>query len=177
MSMIARPEGAAHRMRCCLLLSVVLLAGESAADERHGVGDRIENFTLEDQHGVAHSLDEPVAILLFSRDMEGGDVLKEALEETPPGFLAERQAVYVSDISGMPRLITRMFAIPSMRDRSYSVWLDRDGDATARLPTERGKATLIFCRDREITRVEHLAAPEDVRRVLGQTKSSPGESE
>ena len=102
---------------------------------------------------------------------------KEALEETPPGFLAERQAVYVSAISGMPRLITRMFAIPSMRDRSYSVWLDRDGDATARLPTERGKATLIFFRDREITRVEHLATPEDVRRVLGQTKSSPDESE
>ena len=70
-----------------------------------------------------------------------------------------------------------MFAVPRMRDRPYSMWLDRDGNATARLPDEEGKATLIFCRDREITRVEHLATPEAVQRALGRMKPPPSVSE
>ena len=152
-------------LAAAVFVCFLLLAGQAAA-EPLDVGDRIATFTLEDQHGASHTFDENVHILLFSRDMEGGKLLKEALAETPAGFLDERHAIYVSDISGMPGLVARMIAIPRMRDRAYPMWLDRDGEATARLPDEEGKATLVFCRDRAITRIEHLATAEEVRALL-----------
>jgi hypothetical protein len=107
-----------------------------------------------------------VAIVLFSRDMDGGDLLKEALADAPEGFLRQKRAIYVSDISGMPGLVARMFAIPAMRGRPYAMWLDREGDVLTRLPDEPGKATLLFVDDREITRIEHLSSAAAVREAL-----------
>ena len=150
------------------VISILVLAVASAAGaEPYVVGDRIEPFTLEDQYGESHTLDESVAIIAFSRDMDGGDLLKAALEDAPEGFLTGMNAVYVSDISGMPGLIARMFAIPSMRKRPYSLWLDRDGKATALLPDEEGKATLVYLSKLEITRIATLETSQEIRSQLG----------
>jgi hypothetical protein len=159
-------EGSTRCVRALLIVCLLLLLAGVAGAEPYTIGDHIEPFTLEDQHGVSHTLDGDVAVLLFSRDMKGGDALKAALADAPEGFLAERRAIYISDISGMPAIISRMFAIPGMRDRAYPMWLDRDGETTARLPDERGKATLIFCDDQVITSVAHLETPEEVRTAL-----------
>ena len=73
-------------MRALFFVTPLLLA--LAADaEPYGVGDVVEPFELEDQHGVSHRVDETVALILFSRDMDGGDLLKEALKKAPEGFL------------------------------------------------------------------------------------------
>ena len=74
--------------------------------------------------------------------------------------------MYVADISGMPGLVARMFAVPSMRKRPYPMLLDRDGEITARLPDVEGSATLIFCDDLQVTRVLHLTQSSEVRREL-----------
>jgi hypothetical protein len=144
------------------LLVVAIRAGAAPV----GQGDVIEPFSLEDQHGTAHRVDGSVAIILFSRDMAGGDVLKEALKDAPPEALSNVHAVYVADISGMPRLVARLFAIPSMRRRPYSMLLDRDGSKTAVFPDLEGQATLIFLDALKVTHVLHLATPSDVRQEL-----------
>jgi hypothetical protein len=158
------------------VISILVLAVASAAGaEPYAVGDRIEPFTLEDQYGESHALDESVAIILFSRDMDGGDLLKAALEDVPEGFLTGMNAVYVSDISGMPGLIARLFAIPSMRKRPYALWLDRDGVATALFPDEEGKATFVYLSGLEITRIAYLETSQEIRSQLGLSKPDSGD--
>ena len=123
-------------------------------------------FSLEDQHGVIHAVDDATRVILFSREMKGGNTLKQALADAGEGFLGSRAAVYIADISGMPRLIARIFAIPRMRERPYAVLLDRDGTATARLPDVEGSATLIFVEGLTIQRIEHLETPAGVLDAL-----------
>ena len=79
-------------------------------------------------------------------------------EESPKGWLPQHHVLYVADIHGMPSFIARMFAIPSMQKRPYPMLLDRDGAATARFPSEEGKATLLFLEDR-VHPVRSLRAP------------------
>ena len=67
-----------------VLLISLLFVAPSASAEPYTAGDRIEPFSLDDQHGETHQVDAAVAILLFSRDMPGGDVLKAALMEKVP---------------------------------------------------------------------------------------------
>ncbi len=55
-----------------------------ATADAYGVGSRIPPLSAEDQHGTPHRIDASVRIVLFSRDMLGGDVLKSALEESDP---------------------------------------------------------------------------------------------
>jgi hypothetical protein len=146
-------------------LALCLLAAPAAAQPL-AVGDHIEAFTLEDQHGVPRTVDAAVAVVLFSRDMEGGEVLKQALADAPPDLLASRRAVYVADISAMPGIVARMFALPKMKKRPYPILLDRKGQATARLPDIEGSATLIFLDDLAIDRVLYLSDPTQVRQEL-----------
>jgi hypothetical protein len=143
-----------------------LFAAFVARAEPLAVGARLAPFTLEDQDEVARTVDEQTRLILFSRDMKGGKLLKEALSEVEADALASRGAVYVADISGMPKLVARLFALPSMRRRPYPMLLDRDGSTTASLPDVEGRATLIFLERLEIVRIEHVAAAEDVRESL-----------
>ncbi len=142
------------------------LMGDAAFAEHYAVGDEIEPFTLEDQHGESRSVDASVKVILFSRDMEGGDFLKEGLAEVAPDYLNGQKAIYVADISGMPRLIATLFAIPAMRNRPYSMLLDRDGETTARLPDVEGQATLIFLDRLTVRRIVHVTEAPAVQREL-----------
>ena len=149
------------------LLIVSTLAAGVAFAQSVGVGDRIAPLSLEDQHGVLRAVDEASRVVLFSRDMDGGKLLKQALADTEAGFLESRQAVYVADISGMPKMVARLFALPSMRRRPYPMLLDRTGEATRALPDVEEKATLIFLDALEVERIEHLDSSEAVRAALG----------
>ncbi len=163
-------------VRPAVLLSVAVLGfgfclSASADDEApvsaYRVGDAVEAFTLEDQHGESASVDTTTRVVLFSRDMEGGEILKAALEEVSAETLADRGAVYVSDISGMPSLVANLFALPAMRRRPYDMLLDRDGQTTARLPDVVGRATLIHLSEGRIERVLYASDVETVHESLG----------
>lgn len=148
-----------------LTFSAVLMA-DAAFAQYYAVGEAIAPFTLEDQHGKSRTVDASARVILFSRGMEAGDVLKQGLAGVEPEYLNGKQAVYVADISRMPGLIARMFAIPAMRDRPYSMLLDRDGQTTARLPDVEGQATLIFLDRLTVQRIVHVAEALAVRREL-----------
>jgi hypothetical protein len=149
------------------LLTLIIDTAAYAEPEFYGVGDRLPEIVLRDQHDHEDAVDASTRILLFSRDMDGGKLLQSALEGTDAEVLAEQDAVYLSDISGMPSLIARLFAVPSMRKRPYSMLLDRSGEATERIPDVEEKATVIFLKDLRIERIEHVDSADGVRALIG----------
>ncbi|WEK28215.1 MAG: FAD/FMN-containing dehydrogenase [Candidatus Pseudomonas phytovorans] len=102
-------------------------------------GEKLAPWSLLDQHDQAYSLDTSTHILLVARDMDGAKLVKAALAEQPKGYLEARDAVFVADIQGMPALISKLFAIPAMRDYNYRVLLDRDGRVAGRYPGQDGQ--------------------------------------
>lgn len=110
-------------MKRWILLGVALLAASVQAVEP---GERLAPWTLSDQFEQAYTLDDDLRILLVARSMDGAKLLNAALEGQAKGYLEARQALFVADISGMPSLIGKLFAIPAMRDYSYRVLLDRE---------------------------------------------------
>lgn len=110
-------------MRAWLLLGLVLLVGSAHALEN---GERLAPWTLSDQFDRPYTLDDQLHILLVTRSMDGAKLVKAALDGRPTGYLEARRALFVADISGMPGLIGKLFAIPAMRDYRYRVLLDRE---------------------------------------------------
>src|SRR5262245_10660509 len=102
-------RASAQRLLVPVLALSALLVGGRAFAQPYAVGDAIAPLTLEDQHGKSRTVDDSVKVLLFSRDMDGGDVLKKGLADVEPGYLDGKSAVYVADISRMPGLIAKMF--------------------------------------------------------------------
>ncbi|PLY04708.1 MAG: hypothetical protein C0622_02405 [Desulfuromonas sp.] len=150
---------------CLSILLVTIIANTALAGE-YTVGDVIEPIRLDDQHGMSRTVDVADKIILFSRDKKGADLLKHGLQDVSLDCLREKDVVYVADISGMPRLIAWLLAIPRMRDLPYPILLDRDGTQTARLPDVEGQATFIFIDRFSITRIVHVADVPAVKREL-----------
>lgn len=118
-------------MRICVGLILGLLATFSHALE---VGERLAPWTLLDQYDQPYSLDDGLQVLLVARSMDGGKLVKAALEGQPKGYLEARRAVFVADISRMPSMVSSLFAVPAMRDYSYRVLLDRESRVVSRYP-------------------------------------------
>lgn len=139
-------------MRAPLILLSLLVIASTAAAQVAGVGSTLSPRIFEDQHGEEHALDESLRLVVFARDMDASDLVKEALAETTGEQLSKRGIATVSDISGMPKLVARLFALPAMRKRAYPMWLDRDGSKTADLPSEPGRVSLLRLERLQVTR-------------------------
>ncbi len=157
-----------------ILFFLLLGALAAAAEAPYAIGERIAAFELEDQFGEAGVVDESVRFLLFSRDMEGGKILRRAVEGQTRETLAGLRAVYVADIHRMPGLIARIFAIPRMRRRGYPMLLDREGVITERLPDREGEATVLELNHLTLVAVHHFDDPEAVRTQLGLAPAMTG---
>ncbi|QBF27304.1 FAD/FMN-containing dehydrogenase [Pseudomonas tructae] len=144
-----------------LLMSLMpLLAG--AAE----VGERLAPFTLLDQHDQAYSLNEQTRVLLVARNMDGAKLVSAAVGEQPKGYLEARDAVFVADIQRMPALISKLFAIPAMRDYSYRVVLDRDGKVVARYPGAEDKVLWIELEQGKVMAQKEYASAEELAGAL-----------
>ena len=128
---------------------------------------RGKGAVLEDQHGATGTIDDETRQVLFTRDMDAGDVVKAALAHDGAALLAAGGTVYVADISGMPSLVRRLFALPKMRKRENSMVPDTDGEATRRIPGKSGSATLIGLDGLKITSLRYLADIDELKATLG----------
>jgi hypothetical protein len=104
--------------------------------------------------------------VLLTRDMDAGGFVRAALAEEGAAKLARAGAVYVADVHRMPAPIRRLFSLPRMRERPYRVLLDTDGEPTAALPSESGKATWIRLDGLRVVELRFLATAADVAAAL-----------
>ncbi len=147
----------------CLWLPFLALpsVAEEAA-EAWRVGDTLPAFSLEDCHGDLHCLEPATNWLFYSRDRAGDEILDLAVKEHALGQLNSGEAVYMADISGMPGIITKLFALPAMRKRDYPILLDHEGEATARLPHREEQLTILRLQGLRITGIAYAADANEV---------------
>jgi len=153
-------------MKLALIVAFAAFVAGPASADPYAVGSQLPVLELEDQHGTAHTVDETVRRVLVTRDMDAGRIAKAALEEAGAPLLEELASVYVSDVSRMPGVIRSLFAMPSLRRRPYPILLDLDGLATADVPSEDGKVTVIDLESLRIARIRYLGESEAVLDAL-----------
>jgi hypothetical protein len=150
-------------MRVALLVLLCLLSSAALALEP---GERLAPWTLLDQHDAPYTLNEQTRILLVARDMDGAKLVDDALQGTPKGYLDERQAVFLADISRMPGLIATLFALPKMRDYSYRILLDRDARIAPRYPAGEGEVLWLQLKDGKLVEQQVFREAEALKTAL-----------
>lgn len=131
-------------MKAATLLLLCLLSSVALAMEP---GERLAPWTLLDQFDAPYTLNDETHILLVARDMDGAKLVNAALEGQPKGYLEQRQAVFLADISRMPSVIATLFALPKMRDYNYRILLDRNARIAPRYPAGEGEVLWLQLED------------------------------
>lgn len=140
-------------------LSLLLLAGIARA-EPYAVGSVLPRIELPDQHGEARAIDDSVRVVVFTREMKAGDVVKKAVEKAGPDLFDRNGAVYVVDVKGMPAIIRTLFALPAMRRRPYKLLVDDEGAKTADIPSSEGKPTVLVLDKLRVTGLSNPATAD-----------------
>lgn len=117
--------------------------------------DNIGSFTLQDQFDKKHTVDSSIKTMIISFEKATNADMNEFLSAKEEGFLAKNNTVFIADISGMPSLITTLFALPKMRDYKYPVLLIYDEDDN-KFSYQEDKFTLYKLQDGVITSVEYI---------------------
>jgi hypothetical protein len=156
---------------CLLAVAVDSPAGATVTEpcppaRKLTIGDALPTLDLRDQHGVEAPIDASTSLMLFTRDMDGGGLVKTALSEDGARTLTAARAVYVSDVSGMPFFVRSMFALPSIRKRAYPVRLDETGAATGCVPYRQGAVTMLTLESGKITAIDFATTIEALKTRL-----------
>jgi hypothetical protein len=153
-----------------ILLILSLLQGCSHAPNKaiEGVplaeGSVFPATPLQDQFEKEVAVGDSTPWVLFSREKEVSAIVNGVLQSHKE--LTNRGGVYIADISAMPGLVTRLFALPKMRKYPYSVALDREGVFTKLWPTQANAATLFRLKHGRVQEIRFLKSAEDLLKEL-----------
>lgn len=120
--------------------------------------------SFQNQHGKTISWDASTRWILFSKEKEVNARIHSVLQPMTPA--AQSHVFYVADISGMPSLISKLFALPKMRKYSYSVALEREGTLTASWPTQQDHITVFKVENQKIKEILFVKTSEELQRLL-----------
>ena len=132
------------------------------------VGDTIEPITLQDQHDKTRTVDGSTKLILFTTGMQGGKVVRKAIDNEQPDYLAKRNALFISNISGMPGFIANTFALPKMKKHEYSIVLDREGDVTKKFPSQDNSTTIVRLDNLKIKSISFTKDPKEITQAIDQ---------
>jgi len=153
-------------LACTLAIALPLQSNAAA----FAVGEPLPTLTLNDQHDKPLSIGPDTRWLLFTSEKAVSDMVNSVLSAEPVGVLDRLHLVYVADISAMPAMVTRMFALPKLRALSFSIALVSDPMQIAQvteLPRQPGSATLLRLEERRIVQVITVGSAGELRAALG----------
>lgn len=141
------------------ILAVTMLATALFANS-FNVNSPIGSFEMTDQFDKKHTVDANVKTIIVSFEKDTSANLNEFLASQEAGFLEANNAVFIADISGMPTIITKIFAMPKMKKYNYNILLITEEDDTRFLHKEE-LLTVYKLENGVITTVEY-AGKEDI---------------
>ncbi|MDU4251712.1 FAD/FMN-containing dehydrogenase [Pseudomonas sp.] len=139
----------------------MVLASVAVAQDSPAIG-----WTLLDQFDKPYTANADLKVLLVAHDMAGSKRVKAALLDRPQGYLEARHAAFVADISRMPAPISKLFAIPAMRDYPYRVLLDREPRVANRFPAQADAVTWLQLEQGRVVATHQFDSTEALRQAL-----------
>lgn len=133
------------------------------------VGTAWQALTLKDQHEQPVVVGPTTRKVIFAAEKTVSDLVVNALGTQGKTALARAGAVYVADISAMPAIISRLFALPKLRELSFPVALAHEAVAVADLPRRAGAATVLTLDNGQVTQVQYLQTEAQLRQALALT--------
>lgn len=154
---------------CTAPIALALLPRRSQAAPL-APGAELPQLVLDDQHGKPLKLLPSTRVIVFSAERAANEMVTRLLSAQPAGAWQRLHGVVVADISAMPGLVTRMFALPKMRELPYAVGLVREPAELVQVadwPRRPGAVTVLRYVDGRLAEI--VMAPDEgaLRNALG----------
>lgn len=131
------------------------------------VGQPLPALQLKDQHDQAWQVGADTKLVLFAAGRKASNLALAVLSAQPKGFLEQRKAVYLADMSRMPGFVTRTFALPSLREQPFRVGVSLDERVLTDWPAQPDAVLLIDLEQGRVSRIRSAGSEAELRAALG----------
>jgi len=128
------------------------------------LNQNIGSFSLPNQFDEKQTIDNSIEMIIVSFEKGTGADINQFLSTKDKDFLKNHHAAFIANISGMPSIITKMFALPKMRDYKHSVLLIYDEEDN-RFVSKEEKSTLYRLENGVIKSISYITK-EDLEKIF-----------
>ncbi len=121
---------------------VVMTSGEVSSGIV--IGKELASFSFKDQFDKEHSLTKEIKKVIFAFSKPTGHIMKIYMGVREVNYLTSRDILFIADISGMPSVISKMFAIPDMKESKYPILLIKEKENAIRFRNEEQKNAVMI---------------------------------
>jgi hypothetical protein len=150
-------------------LSALLLSATAALAAPVVLEQPLPVVNLQDQYVQAWSVKADTRLVVFAAGRKPSNVVMEVLGAQAKGFLESRQAVYMADMSRMPGFVTRIFALPALREQPFTVGVNLDDQQLADWPRQEDAVTLIHLESGRVSSIAYVRTAAELKTALGIT--------
>ena len=139
-------------------LAIVLFCGFSSvlSAAELQVGQAFPTLQLQDQHNKTITIQANAQTILFTAEKPASELLNQYLKAQPANFMPQQQAYFIADISKMPSMITKLFALPKMREQPWSTLLVYNQQKTASIPRKANHVTCMKLHNTQIQSIQFI---------------------
>jgi hypothetical protein len=133
------------------------------------VGSTI-TYTLFDQFGTSHTLDDSIHTLIVVFAKNTGHIVKGYLGTQSADYLKLHHTAFVADISPMPVVIRNTFALPDLKTQPYSVNLILD-KAIAESFKKGAKVdgiNIVTLNNKQVQNVQYIESVQALKAIIEQ---------
>lgn len=143
-----------------LILTSILAVAAMAASLTQG--NDIPTLTIKDQFEKTHTVDSNVKTILFSATKEESATIRDFIDSKgKEAYLTSNNIAYIADITGMPSLITKFFALPKMQKYEFPILLIDEANKSL-FPIQEDKISIIKVENGKISDIKYVKTAEEL---------------
>jgi len=123
-------------------------------------------FKYESPQGKIMKIDDDTRTILISFEKDTGKLVNSYLDKKYPPYLSKVNAVFIADISKMPSLITRFFALPKLRKYKHLIYLHYDDEFVNTIPNKEDKVTVIKLKNKKVLSISFISTEAEIKAAL-----------
>lgn len=103
------------------------------------INDTLPTIELLDQFGNSHTIDRNISKIIISFDKKSSVLANKfiSIKKDSVNYLNENNMAFIANITQMPALITKLFAMPKMKKYKHTILLIDDKDNNMFLTKKR----------------------------------------
>lgn len=150
-----------------MLKKIVLTLGITASlfGTPFQVNDTIKDLTLKDQFDKSHSITYKTKMVIVSFEKDTSALINEFLSKKGKDFTTKHNTILIGNISKMPWLISKIFAIPKMKEYNYNLMLINDEDDD-RFKHKEKKLTVYHLENKQIKSISFISTKEELSKLF-----------
>lgn len=129
-------------------------------------GNDLPTLKIKDQFEKEHNVDATTKTIIYSATKDESSTIRDFINEKGKvEFLTSNNIVYIADITGMPSLVTKFFAMPKMKKYEFPILLIDEKNKDL-FPIKEDMISVITLENQKITDIKYLKTKEDLANLF-----------